>query len=309
MAKKSNIQINIEYYAVWLIFSYLGILPRKVAVFTGLFLADLGYLFLGRLKKIAFTNTHIAFPEMSDAERKRIVRGCFRSLGRQLGEISQFPKATRDSVLEMVDFQVSDEQWREYEEAKESGRGVIYLTPHLGSWELLAFASSVRIGPQSYFVRRLDNPRLEKMIEDLRGKFGNEPIGKRNGALPALRLLRNGGNLGILPDFNSQKHEGVFVPFFGKQACTTAGVAALAMRTNAAAVVFCAVWDKEKNKYTIEVGETLEFESTDDREQDMINFTARFTAEIEQMIRRHPDQWMWIHRRWKTRPEGEEDVY
>jgi KDO2-lipid IV(A) lauroyltransferase len=165
------------------------------------------------------------------------------------------------------------------------------------------------IGPQSYLVRRLDNPRLEALLAELRGKFGNQPLDKSSAVLPALNLLRSGGNLGVLPDLNTQKHEGVFVPFFGKQACTTAGVAVLAMRTNAIVVLLSAVWDGKKKKYIIRSNASLEFENSGDRKQDIVNFTARFTKEVENVIRRNPDQWFWIHKRWKTRPEGEPEIY
>ncbi len=109
MAKKSSFQINLEYYAVWMVLSSLGILPRKLAVFICVRLADVAYLLLGKLKRIALQNTKIAFPEMSEVERKKLVRGCFRNLGRQLGELSQFPKATRESLEKIVEISVSDE--------------------------------------------------------------------------------------------------------------------------------------------------------------------------------------------------------
>ena len=309
MAKKSDFQIAAEYYAGRIILSALGILPRRIAVAVGLLVGKIGYLLLDRLKRTARINTKIAFPEMSEDEREKLVRGCFSSLGRQLGEVSQFPKVTPESLENLVDFPITDEQWLKYTELKAQGRGFIFLTPHLGGWEVLAFALSARFGPQSYLVRRLDNPRLEAMIETLRGRFGNLPIDKRNAALPALTVLREGGNLGILPDLNAQKHEGVFVPFFGIPACTTAGVAALAMRTNALVITFCGAWDETKKKYTVYLGKVLEFESTGNRERDVIDFTAKFTEGIEELIRKNPEQWMWIHKRWKTRPEGAPEIY
>lgn len=309
MAKKSNLQINLEYYAAWSILKFLGVLPRSLAVFIASRFAVFVSLFLSNLRGVALKNTEIAFPEMPEAERKKLVRGCFRNLGRQLGEISQFPKATRESLEKIVEISISDEVWKSYEEIKKSGRGLIFLTPHFGGWEILAFASFMIIGPQSYLVRKLDNPRLEEMLAAIRGKFGNQPMDKSTGLLPALQLLRSGGNLGILPDLNSQKHEGVFVPFFGKEACTTAGVAALAMRTKAVVGVLSAAWDKEKKKYIITADAILEFESSGQRKKDIVDFTARFTKEIENVIRRHPEQWFWIHKRWKTRPEGEPEIY
>ncbi len=309
MAKKSNFQINLEYYAARLIAFSLGILPRKVAIFIGLRIGDLAYLLLGKLKRTAIKNTEIAFPEMSDAEHRKLVLGSFRNLGRQLGEISQFPKATPESLEKLVEFPISDEDWKRYRELKEQKRGVIYLTPHFGGWEALAFASSAFIGPQNYLVRRLDNPHLEEMVANLRGKFGNQPLDKTKSLLSVLKILREGGDLGILPDLNSQEKEGVFVPFFGKLACTTSGVAALAMRTNALVVVLGAVWDEKLKKYIVDLGAVLEFETSDNRKQDLIDFTARFTKEIENLIRKHPEQWLWIHKRWKTRPKGEVHIY
>lgn len=309
MAKKSNFQINLEYFVARLIFTLVGILPRSAAILFGVIIGKIGFLALKKLRGIGLTNVAIAFPDMPEAERRDLVRGCFISLGRQLGEISQFRKATEDSLGQLVEFNFTAREWDLYEKAKEDGRGVIFLTPHFGGWEILAFASSALIGPQSYLVRPLDNPRLEKLVEDIRGKFGNRPIGKTNSLATVLQLLRGGGNLGVLPDLNAQRHEGVFVPFFGHQACTTAGVAALAMRTRAVSVVVGASWDKKKKKYVVHFGEHFEFESTGNRQKDVLNFTAHFTKDIEDLIRRSPEQWLWIHRRWNTRPDGEVSFY
>ena len=157
MAKKSSFQINLEYYAVKIILSSLGILPRKLAVFICVQFGNLAYFVLGKLRKIALKNTEIAFPEMPEVERKKLVRGCFKNLGRQLGELSQFPKATRESLEKIVEISVSDESWERYRDIKNSGRGLIIMTPHFGGWEVLAYVSFIFLGPQSYLVRKLDN--------------------------------------------------------------------------------------------------------------------------------------------------------
>ena len=214
MAKKSNFQINLEYYAVKIILSSLGILPRKLAVFICVRLAEAAYLFLGKLKRIALKNTEIAFPEMSEAERKKLVRGCFKNLGRQLGELSQFPKATRESLEKIVEISVSDESWERYREIKKSGRGLIIMTPHFGGWEVLAFVSFIFLGPQSYLVRKLDNPRLEELLAKIRGKFGNQPMDKSTAILPALELLRSGGKFGHSAGFEYPKTRRRFCPVF-----------------------------------------------------------------------------------------------
>lgn len=309
MAKKTKVQVNLEYYAVRVVFFCLGILPRRAAVGICIFFCRLAYLVLGRHRRIAFRNTEIAFPEMSAAEREKLVRGCFRSLGRLFGEMTQFPKHTKEDLEAIIEFPIADELWTEYRKLKEQGRGMIFLTPHLGGWEILAFATSALIEPQTYLVRRLDNRRLENFLGGIRGRFGNRPMDKMNAALPALHLLSSGGNLGILADINTQPRDGVFVPFFGKPACTTAGVAMLAMRANAVVVTIGAPWDEKKGKYVARIGRALEFESTGDRQRDIENFTALFTADIEKMVRDFPEQWFWVHRRWKTRPEGEPDLY
>lgn len=309
MAKKSENLIRIEYLAAKFVFTLMGALPRGVAIRVGIAIARLGFPFAGKLRRIAKRNLEIAFPDMNDSERDRIVRGTFRNLGRQIGEFTQFSKHTKESLERLVEFPITEEHWIRYRKLKDEGRGIIFLTPHLGSWELLAFAASALIEPQRYLVRRLDNPKLEEMTSEIRGRFGNMPMDKSEALLPALKLLREGGNLGILADLNSQEKEGVFVPFFGVPACTSAGVALLAMRTNAIAVILGAPWDEQRQKYVVEVGEVIEFKSTGDRQQDMVDFTAAFVAEIENMIVRHPDQWFWIHQRWKTRPSGEPSLY
>lgn len=309
MAKKSTLQINLEYYFARSVLAVLGALPRRLAMFASLRFFDLAYLVFGNLRRVAHTNLEIAFPEMPLDERKKIVRGCFHNLARQITELSQFPKVTEESLRQIVELDISDEIWDEYRRLKESGQGLILMTPHFGGWEVLAFISFIFVGPQSYLVRRLDNPKLEKMLADIRGKFGNKPLDKRTAIMPALTLLRSGGNLGVLPDLNTQPHEGVFVPFFGKLACTTAGVAALAMRTKAVGILLTAAWDEKKRKYIIRSEARLDFKSTGDRKQDMIDYTARMMEEIEKVIRRNPEQWFWIHKRWKSRPEGDPEIY
>jgi KDO2-lipid IV(A) lauroyltransferase len=309
MAKKSNFLINIEYYSVKTLFKLLELVPRAIAIRLGLMVGDLAYLVLGRLKKIARINIENAFHDLSENDKNKLIRGSFRSLGRQLGELCQFPKATKESLEKLVEFPFTDEEWANYERLKKEGRGIIFLTPHLGGWEVLAFASSALLEPQNYLVRRLDNPKLEKLAEDLRGRFGNQPMDKAQAALPSMKLLREGGNLGVLADLNTQKHEGFFVPFFGKLACTTAGVSALAMRTKAIVVLMACPWNEGKQKYTVKIGGVWEFESSGDRKQDLIKLTAKFTEATEKIIREFPDQWLWIHKRWKTRPEGEEEIY
>jgi KDO2-lipid IV(A) lauroyltransferase len=147
------------------------------------------------------------------------------------------------------------------------------------------------------------------MTVRIRSRFGNRPINKTNSVMVASKILREGGILGILADVNAHPKEGVFVPLFGVPACTSTGAALLAIRTNSVIVPMCAVWDREKNKYVAIHGEIIEPAMTGDRKSDVAETTARFTAEIEKFVRAYPDQWLWIHKRWKTRPPGEKSLY
>jgi KDO2-lipid IV(A) lauroyltransferase len=284
-------------------------LPRAAALSVSTSAAMLAYHLLGGLRRVAATNLDIAFPELSGAEKERLAKGAFRNLGRILGEMSQFPKATRESLKELIEFQIDPAVYDEYQQLKAEGRGVIIVSPHLGNWEVLVFGWATYDSPMSYLARPLDNPKIEKLTVDLRTKFGNRPINKTNSAMTAARVLRHEGLLGILADVNAHPKEGVFVPFFGVPACTSTGVALIAMRTNSAIVPMCAVWDEEKRHYIGKHGPMIFPADTGDRQRDIVETTAAFTAEVEKLIRLHPDQWLWIHKRWKTRPPGDPDLY
>jgi KDO2-lipid IV(A) lauroyltransferase len=307
MAKKSNAQMFAEYAAARAILSGLGALPRPWAVAAGRGLGRVAYALAGGLRRTGLRNLELAFPELGAEERERLLRGTFRSLGRQLGEVSQFPRATPDRLRRVVEYNPEDVKLLDV--ARERGRGVIFLTSHLGAWEILCFAHSVFYQPLSYLVRPLDNPRVEELVQGLRTRFGNEPIDKKAAARRALRLLRDGGTLGVLADLNTQEREGVFVPFFGHLACTTAGAATLALRTDATVIPVCAPWDESRQKFVFRGGPVIELVRTGDDRRDLEINTANFTAAIERHVRMFPDQWLWIHKRWKTRPPGEPDLY
>lgn len=307
MAKKGKFQAALEYAATRCLLSGLGALPRPWAVRAGRGLGRAAYALAAGLRRTGERNLELAFPELSSVERERILRGSFASLGRQLGEFSQFPKQTPETLREVVEYDSEDVKLLDV--ARERGRGVIFLTAHLGAWELLCFAHSAIYNPISFLVRPIDNPRIEELIEGLRTRFGNRPIDKKAAALAAMRMLKRGGTLGVLADLNAHPREGVFVPFFNHLACTTAGVATLALRTDATVIPVCAPWDEERGRFVFRGGPVLELVRTGDHERDVEINTARFTAAIERLVRAYPDQWLWIHKRWKTRPPGEPDLY
>jgi Kdo2-lipid IVA lauroyltransferase/acyltransferase len=305
MGKRGKVQTALEYVAARALLTGLGLLPRPVAVATGRGVGRIAYGLSDRLRLTGFRNLELAFPEMDESERERILRGCFKNLGRLLGEFSQFQRATPESLYRIVEC----EGLENLQAAQALGRGVILFTGHLGAWELSSLALSAFGYPMSFLVRRIDNPLIERLIEKTRTRFGNRSIDKRAAMRPMLRTLRAGGTLGILVDLNTQPHEGIFVDFFGIPASTTSGVAALALRTGAAVLPVFVPWDEKRRRFVLHVDSPLVVASTGDEREDIKQLTSLFTSVVESYVRRFPEQWLWIHKRWNTRPEKDANFY
>jgi len=309
MAKKNKFIIWSEYLPLRGVFGLMSSLPRSAAIKIGTLVISSLVRLIPKLKKTAVRNLEIAYPELNFAEREAMIVGMQKSLGRVLGEMSHFADLTKEDLADMIEFRFDPETQKQYDKFRAEGRGSIIISPHLGNWELLVFAWSALREPISYLARPLDNPKLEELTVSLRTRFGNQPINKTNAVSTAINILRNGGTLGILADVNTHPKEGVFVTFFGVPACTTTGPAMLAMRTNAVIIPICGVWDETAGKYIAVHGRIIEPAKTGDRKADILTTTAAFTAEVEKLIHAYPEQWMWIHKRWKTRPPGEPAIY
>jgi KDO2-lipid IV(A) lauroyltransferase len=307
MARNGKIRTFLEYQITRGLLLALGILPRRLAVWAGLTAGRLAYLVGGDLRRTGRRNLEIAFPELDIRQRSKLLRGCFANIGRVLGEFSQFHKSTPEQLRKIIEY--DEVGLAHLRVAEASHQGVIFLTGHIGVWELLSFGWSALEYPISFLVRPIDNPLIEEMIEKIRTRFGNRAIDKKSAARQALRVLRQGGTLGILSDLNTQEYEGVFVPFFGKLACTTAGVATLALKTDAVIIPTCAVWNPQKQRYFFHGDPPVDLVRTGDHKRDIEVNTARIAGAVERMVRLYPDQWLWIHKRWKTRPPGEASVY
>lgn len=309
MAKKSVPQIWLEYSVARLLLGFLGILPRRASIWLGTSAGRLAYHLLGKLRRVGTRNLKLAFPDKSEADRLGILKGAFRNLGRVMAVVSRFGELTRSNLSGLIEYHPDTDFAAAYEKTKADGRGRIILGGHMGNWELQAFSYPVFFEPLSFLARRMDNPMIEQMILSIRTRLGNKQIDKTNSAGPILRVLRRGGTVGVLADVNAHPKEGVFVPFFGVPACTATGVAMLALRANAVIVPMFAIWDERKGKYSVVHGEIIEPQNTGDRKKDIANLTALCVAATERVIRVYPDQWIWIHRRWKTRPPGEPEIY
>ena len=305
MAKRGRLQTKLEYALARSVFAGLGMLPRSIAVSLGRGLGRLGYLSFGELRRTARINLNLAFPELSEVEKDRIVRGCFDSLGRVLGEFSHFQHITREELHEFV----HSEGLERLQAAKTNGGPIIFYTAHLGFWELTSFWVGACWHPFTFLVRRLDNDLIEGMIDKVRSRFGNSTIDKKAVSRQALRMLNQGGVLGMLPDVNMLAREGVFVDFFGTPASTTSMMAKLALRTNATIIPVYSPWDEQRKKFLLHVEPPVTIQRTGDDITDVQNLTAAIMASVEKFVRRYPEQWLWIHKRWKTRPPGEPELY
>jgi KDO2-lipid IV(A) lauroyltransferase len=296
---------RLEYALSWLMIKTIGMLPRFLARAAAITLAWTIYLLHVRLRQVGMRNLRLALPEKSRREHVRILRGVFTSLGRQLAELCLFPKYTRENVSKVVVY----DGFENFERALARGKGVLFLTAHLGAWELSAFAHSLHGHPLKIVMRPLDNVYLDRLSRRYRTMHGNATVDKDDFVRGLLSAMKNGETVGILMDTNMTPPQGVFVDFFGIPACTASGLARIALRTDAAVVPGFTVWDPVLRKYRLRFDSAVNLIRTGNDDADAVANTALFTKIIEDYVRRYPDQWLWVHRRWKTRPEGQPGLY
>jgi KDO2-lipid IV(A) lauroyltransferase len=260
---------------------------------------------MARLRKVGMRNLQIAFPDVSSKQRRKIILQLFVGFGRHLSEFCLFTAYTRENAREVATY----DGFENYETARAAGRGVLLLTAHMGAWEIGSFVHSIFGNPIKIVVRRLDNQKIDRLVERYRTLHGNETFAKEDFARGLVAAMKAGETVGILMDTNMTPPQGVFVDFFGVPACTAAGVARVALRSGAAVVPAFTIWDKALKKYRVRFDPALKLVSTGDDEADAVANTALFTRVIQDYATRYPEQWLWVHRRWKTRPPGEPSIY
>ena len=291
MDRITSIQYLIASFVLW---SLAHASPGLARLYTKLM--DLA---LPRLRRVAMRNLELAYRDKTPAERKVIVDDVFRSIARLLYAFARFPRINRENISQWIRY----DGLEHFLEAKKRGHGVLFATAHLGNWELSAFAHGLMTEPMNVVIRPLDNPAADRLVEHRRQLSGNRLIEKWDGARAILRALQQNEAVGILMDQNTSLQEGVFVNFFGVSACANTAFAKIAHRTGAAVIPGFALWLENENRYVLRFYPPCEI--TGDAALD----TQRLHAILEQVIREFPGQWLWIHRRWKTRPPGEQSIY
>jgi Kdo2-lipid IVA lauroyltransferase/acyltransferase len=295
----------IQYALAWTLIKTLGVLPRGTARATAAVGVRMLLFALPKLKKTAEFNLRLAFPEWTDAQRRSTLKKMTRNLGWMAAEFARMPSYTKENIEGVVILDGHEN----FLAGHRRGKGVLYLTGHIGAWELSSFAHALYGFPLHYMARPLDNTPLDAMVNEYRGLSGNKPIFKNESARVMLRILKEAGTVGILADQNTMPGEGVFVDFFGTLACTTTGIARVALHTDAAVVPGYAYWDEKLRKYRLRFEPPVELVRTGDAERDIVENTQRFAKVIEEIVRKYPEQWVWIHARWKARPKGEAPIY
>ncbi len=304
--KKSNLQNKSELFAVRSLLGAIGALPLETSMrfgkSVGVFLAKR----FPKLQKTARRNLEIALPELAEAERNKIVTGTFESLGRHLGFVSHFKKFKHEDIRDLVEI-VGKEEY--FDPVVASGRGILFFTGHFGSWEVFNLLAPAFGYGMNILVRRIDNPLVEDFVDAMRTRFGSVTLDKTKSARTMFRILKKGQILGILADLNVQEKEGVFVDFFGVPASTTTSIAKLALATNAVVMPAFAVWEESKKKYVVYLEPPVEYAAGDNSDENIRELTQQITKIVEKYVRKYPEQWLWIHKRWNTRPAGEQGLY
>lgn len=291
------------YVLLRLFVAWVGLMPAGLAYPFCEGLASLVYFLDRRHRRIGLINLRTAFPEQDDRWRKKVLHLSFRQIADQVVELSRISRLTPEKLGRRV-FYEPGRGLQNYLQARRMGKGILYLTAHISAWELLPVAHALYGYPLSFVVRPLDNPFLDRWAARLRSRFGNRVLPKYDSLRPALKILREQGDVGLLIDQNVQEKEGVFVSFLGKTASTTSSLAALALKTSAPVLPGFIYPREKKGHYTIRFYPPLQVSRSGDFDRDLVENTARFNGYIEEMIREFPHCWLWGHRRFRTQPDG-----
>jgi len=227
---------------------------------------------------------------------KRLLRRVYLHFGQMLFEVPHILRLRPDNLDHYVVF----EQEETLLDAFKRKKGVFILTAHFGNWELMSAAMSIRFGAGAVVVRSIDFAPLERLVNELRSRFGTEAIPKQRAMRRLMGVIRVGKGVGILLDQNVDWYEGVFVKFLGRWACTNKGLALMALKTGTPVIPTFSIRQPD-GRYRVVFEKEVELIRTGDKVRDVEDNTALFTQAIEKYVLAYPDHWFWFHRRWKTR--------
>jgi Kdo2-lipid IVA lauroyltransferase/acyltransferase len=302
------LRYRLEYAALRLLLGVLRALPLALAMRIAASVAAVAIRFAGRVRRIGLKNLAIAFPEKSEAERLTILLASYRNLGRMVAECAHLDKLTEANVRTQV---TPDDGpiWTDEMLPHLQSQGILILTGHFGNWEMFAYAYGLLGHPVSLVHQTIKNPFVDRYVERLRSGGGTRLFRKQEAARAVLRAL-NERKLVVLPlDQNQSRRAGMFVDFFGLAASTSAGIARIALRTGAPIYPAFLLRDGTSAHHRIVFLPRVSIASMADRDSAARELTQRCTAVLESMIRKHPDHWLWTHKRWRTRPLGEPELY
>jgi KDO2-lipid IV(A) lauroyltransferase len=290
---------RLEYWALLAVRGVVGVLPSAIVRAIGATLGRAFYTFDRSHRRVALTNLAQCFPARTPRERRAIARAMFAHFGRLLFEILKFSTLTHRQILKRVEFE-GDERARH---AYAQGRGVLFFTGHFGFWELHALAHGLHLQPIGVLARALDNPYLNRLLEQVRGSTGNAVIYRQGAVRRVLRTLAAGQGVALLIDQHMNSPDAIWVDFFQRPAATTSTLAALALRTGAPVVPVFAL-PVGRGRYRM-IYEHAVAPPEGDSPEAVREFTQRCTDVLEMYVRRHPELWLWMHRRWRDAPVPE----
>ena len=298
--KRSFVRNRAEYSLLCLVSRVVSVLPERAAWLFGLALGSLIHFFDRRHRIVAHGNLKAAFPEKAPGEITDIVRKVYRHLGLVVVESLRIRKMLAKGIEHFVE----KPDISEVRKVLDEGKGIIVATAHMGNWEIAGHATSIMVTPLNSVARPLDNPLVEKYVDDMRRISGQKIIGKRGAIRDMVQTLKSGGAVAVLIDQDARGH-GIFVDFFGRPASTWPSAAALSLKLGCPIVFGFTRRDDHAFRYELIVDRLFWPEPTGDRQADVANLTQQVTARLEARIRECPEQWFWVHRRWKTQPAAD----
>jgi KDO2-lipid IV(A) lauroyltransferase len=294
VTRRITIRHRLEYLAVQAVQLAVQLMPRLCQMWAGAWLGALFYGMDRRRRKIAVANVRAAFPGRTDSACRAIVRASFVNVGRHVLEVLRFDTMSVEQMMDLVEFEGADR----VDQAMAAGRGVMFYSGHFGVWELMVMVHASRFEPILMVVRPLNNPLLEAMVERVRTRVGTRVIPRQGAIRGLLRELLDHRSVGMMIDQHMHDRSAVTVEFFNRPAATTSSIAALALRTGVPVIPIFAL-PLASGRYRM-IYETP-IEAPDPESPDAVQLmTQRCTNVLEAYVRRYPELWLWMHRRWRA---------